>query len=46
MNKKVRTPVITMDLFSTIIDAAGVKAKDETIDGVSLWPVIKGEKGE
>ena len=44
VNKKVHTPVITMDLFSTIIDAAGVKAKDETIDGVSLWPVIKGEK--
>ena len=27
MNKKVHTPVITMDLFSTIIDAAGVKRK-------------------
>ncbi|MBI1375853.1 MAG: sulfatase-like hydrolase/transferase [Phycisphaera sp.] len=38
------TPVITMDLSATILDAAGVKlAPDDRLDGVSLRPLFKGE---
>lgn len=44
VNKKISTPAITMDLFSTILDVAKVKSYDKTVDGVSLWPVIKGTK--
>ncbi|MCF0176116.1 MAG: sulfatase [Bacteroidales bacterium] len=31
-----QTPVITMDIFSTILDAAGVKVRDREVDGKSL----------
>jgi arylsulfatase A-like enzyme len=35
------TPVITMDWFATVLDAAGVKAPSE---GISLRPLLLGEK--
>ncbi|MEO6788673.1 MAG: sulfatase [Chthoniobacteraceae bacterium] len=35
------TPVITMDWFATVLDAAGVKAPSE---GVSVRPLLRGEK--
>lgn len=44
VNKKMETPVITMDLFSTILDAVSVKIDDEAIDGISLWPMLNGKK--
>ena len=42
-NQRNSTPVITMDLFSTVLDVACVELKDEKVDGISLLPVIKGE---
>jgi len=39
------TPVISMDLTTTIIDAAGLPtSNDETFDGSSLKPVLEGKK--
>lgn len=39
------TPVISMDLTATMLDAAGISlAKDETLDGSSLRPVLQGGK--
>lgn len=39
------TPVIAMDLTATMLDAAGVSLKkDETIDGTSLEPLLRGEE--
>jgi arylsulfatase A-like enzyme len=38
------TPVISMDLSATILDAAGVKlATDEALDGRSLLPLLRGD---
>jgi arylsulfatase A len=38
------TPVVTMDLTATILDAANVPlAKNEALDGVSLRPLLRGE---
>jgi arylsulfatase A-like enzyme len=34
---------LTMDLFPTLLEAAGVRARHE-IDGVSLLPVLRGKK--
>lgn len=39
------TPVVTMDLAATILDAAGVSLGDgENLDGVSLRPIFAGKK--
>jgi arylsulfatase A len=39
------TPVVSMDLSATILDAAGVKLeRNESLDGVSLRPLLQGEK--
>ncbi len=39
------TPTISMDLPATILDAAGVKLRqDESLDGVSLRPLLEGKK--
>jgi arylsulfatase A-like enzyme len=39
------TPVVTMDLAATILDAAGVSLSDgEHLDGVSLRPIFAGKK--
>ncbi|QDV07231.1 Arylsulfatase [Planctomycetes bacterium Poly30] len=41
-----RTPVISMDLTATILDATGVTlAPDDVLDGASLKPVIEGQDG-
>ena len=41
------TPVVSMDLTATILDAAGVKlAKGESLDGESLRPLLEGGKLE
>ena len=41
------TPVISMDLTATMLDAAGVQlAKDEQLDGQSLRPLLAGGKLE
>ena len=38
------TPVISMDLYATLIDAVGLKQRvSESPDGVSLMPVLCGE---
>jgi arylsulfatase A-like enzyme len=38
------TPVVSMDLTATILDAAGVKiGRGEALDGVSLRPVFEGK---
>jgi arylsulfatase A len=38
------TPVISMDLSATILDAAGAKLKEnESLDGVSLRPLLQGQ---
>lgn len=38
------TPVISMDLTATILDATGVElAPDESLDGVSLRPLFEGK---
>lgn len=38
------TPVISTDLFPTLLDAAGVALPKQTVcDGVSLIPMLKGE---
>lgn len=39
------TPVISMDLSATILDAAGVKlGKGESLDGTTLRPLFEGKK--
>lgn len=38
-------PVSTIDLFPTILEAAGVPVDDPDFDGVSLRPVLEGEGG-
>jgi arylsulfatase A len=39
----VDTPVVSMDLTATLLDAAGVSlANDETLDGESLRPLVTG----
>ena len=39
------TPVVSMDLSATILDAAGVKlGRTEALDGVSLRPLLDGKK--
>ena len=41
------TPVVSMDLSATILDAAGVKLpRTESLDGVSLRPLFDGKKSE
>jgi arylsulfatase A-like enzyme len=41
------TPVIGMDLAATVLDAAGVKLeKGEALDGMSLRPLLRGERLE
>lgn len=40
-NKSLDTPVITPDLFSTMLDAANIEIQDKTVDGVALFPIIK-----
>jgi arylsulfatase A len=40
--KVVNDPVITMDVFSTILDILNIQQKDPMIDGKSLIPVING----
>ena len=41
------TPVIGSDIFSTVLDIAGIPLPDDrTIDGVSMLPAFKGEKLE
>jgi arylsulfatase A-like enzyme len=38
------TPVITMDLYPTILDLLGLPARPEqTVDGVSLAPLVRGD---
>jgi arylsulfatase A-like enzyme len=38
------TPVVSMDLSATILDAAGVRlAAGESLDGVSLRPLLRGK---
>jgi len=42
--KKISTPAITMDLFSTALQAAGIdRPTDRIIDGYDLLPLIRGE---
>lgn len=43
-NQQNSMPVITMDLFATFLDAACVKVSDNQLDGISLLPLMKGEK--
>ena len=39
------TPVISMDLSATVLDAAGSKlAANESLDGVSLRPLLEGKR--
>jgi arylsulfatase A-like enzyme len=39
------TPVVSTDLSATVLDAAGVKVgRNETLDGVSLRPLLEGKK--
>jgi arylsulfatase A-like enzyme len=41
------TPVISMDLSATILDAAGVKlGRNQALDGMSLRPLLEGKKLE
>lgn len=40
-DKSLDTPVITPDLFSTMLDAANINIQDKSVDGVSLLPMIK-----
>lgn len=37
-------PVATIDILPTIMDMAGIKVKNQTIDGISLVPVLKENK--
>ena len=38
-------PVITMDLFPSLVEMAGLPAAARTaVDGVSLAPLLRGEK--
>ena len=42
---RTKTPVITMDIHSTLLDAAGLKPDpSNTPDGISLVPMLKGEQ--
>ena len=38
-----QTPVITMDLAATVLDAAGIDLEGESLDGQSLRPLLAGE---
>lgn len=43
-NRVSEVPVISTDLFPTLLDAAGVERDaDETCDGVDLMPMLRGE---
>lgn len=37
------TPIIAMDYFPTLLEAAGRSAKSEKTDGVSLVPLLRGQ---
>ena len=40
-------PLMTMDLFPTFARLAGVSPPgNHTIDGMDIWPLLKGEKGD
>jgi len=44
-SKEIKTPIISMDYYPTLMDLAGIssdKTKAQTIDGESLVPVLKG----
>jgi arylsulfatase A len=39
--KVIETPVISMDIFSTIAEVTKAQLPDREIDGLSLWPLVK-----
>ncbi len=43
----VATPCVTSDIFPTLLELAGVKAKDDRpLDGISLLPLLTGKAAE
>lgn len=45
-NMNINTQAMSIDLFPTILDELNLAEKVGQIDGLSLSPVLKGEKGE
>ncbi|OIQ39411.1 MAG: aryl-sulfate sulfohydrolase [Bacteroidetes bacterium MedPE-SWsnd-G1] len=37
------TPVVNLDFFPTFMELLGLSTIDQTLDGVSIWPVLKGK---
>ncbi|MFC2115055.1 sulfatase [Bacteroidota bacterium] len=43
--REIHTPVISLDILPTVLDAAGIKApEDKSFDGKSILPVLEGKK--
>jgi arylsulfatase A-like enzyme len=38
-------PVTQIDIFPTVLEAAGIGTDEYDCDGISLWPVLKGGNG-
>lgn len=43
-NQRSDVPVTNLDLFPTLLEAAGVNIREYEFDGNSLWPVLKEEE--
>lgn len=42
-NEKSPTPGIAMDITATILDVTGLSARAESLDGISLIPILRGD---
>lgn len=40
---KTSEPIITVDLYPTFLEIAGISPPDQPLDGTSLFPLLKGE---
>ena len=38
-------PVVNLDLYPTILEAVGIDYPEESMDGVSIWPLLKNNSG-
>lgn len=41
---KNETPVTSVDLFPTLLEAVGITSKVKDLEGVSLWPLLQNQK--
>ncbi len=41
-NSKNDTPIVNLDFFPTFMELLDIELKNKTLDGISLWPLLKG----